>query len=362
MKIVHFAEYASGGVATYIQNLVSSQAENPDISQIIIYCSDTNSNLQNFKFKSNKIRVLSYPYKRGLSGVFKILMMKKSIMAENPDIIHVHSTFAGLIRIMYLFSKNKNKIIYCAHGWSFNKQTSNLKKMLYKVVEKILSYGCFKIVNISKDESESANFIKQSKMVTIYNSIPDILLDSTKIISNKRQLIFIGRFDKQKGVDLLLDALDSVKLNSLKITVVGDVVLNQHSDFKKKNMANVNFVGWKNSEDINGLLQDSAALVMPSRWEGFGLTALEAMRSSRMVIASTAGALPELVVDNYNGIIFDKNSITSLRNALLKFSRMTAKDITTLGNNGREVYLSRFNYDNMIYQLNSLYSEVISKY
>lgn len=364
MRVVHFAEYASGGVATYIKNLVNSQIKNSDISKITIYCSENNSDFGTLNFNDKKVNVIPYKYKRGIRGIFKILGLKKAIMATSPDIIHLHSTFAGLIRFSFMFSKDKDKLLYCAHGWSFNKKTSKVRLTLYKMLEKFLSNFCYKIINISNYDSESANFIGQHKMVTVRNSIPDMAIPKVhKAKNNKtRKILFVGRLDFQKGIDILMRVMNKYfKDESIQLTVVGNAVLADSMSVDTENTNNIKFVGWRSQRDVLQLLSETDALIMPSRWEGLPITALEAMRESKMIIASDADAIPEVVVSDYNGLLFRAGSEISLSKALNRFLAMKSKDIIKFGENGRHAYLTNFNYNIMFNKINDLYLEVKEK-
>lgn len=361
MKVAHFAEYASGGVATYIKNIVDSQIENVNISEITIFCSKRNTDFDTLKFQSKKVKIIPYSYKRGIKGIFKILSMKKIIMVTEPDVIHIHSTFAGLIRFSFMFSRSKKKILYCAHGWAFNKKESRLNLMIYKVIEKILSNFCYKIINISSYDSKEAAFIDQSKMVTIRNSIPDLSIKKSIKVNkdNQKKILFVGRLDFQKGIDILIQVMNKYfKDENIRLTVVGDTLLGDSAGIKAKNTFNIKFVGWKSQRDVLQLLNDTDALIMPSRWEGLPITALEAMRSSKMILASDADGIPELVINHYNGILFSKDSEHELRKAINEFLKMSHESIQELGKNSRYEYLTNFNYNEMINRLNRLYLEV----
>lgn len=173
MIIVHFAEYASGGVSTYLKDLINYQIEQSYVDKIYLIVSDFKTDEELLTMKNNKLKIIPYAYRRSISGLFKLLSMSQTISRINPDIIHLHSSFAGIIRVKYIFSPIKEHVIYCSHGWAFNRDIGAAKKIIYKLVEKVLSLGCKKIINISKSEEKSAYFINKKKMITIYNSIPD---------------------------------------------------------------------------------------------------------------------------------------------------------------------------------------------
>lgn len=148
------------------------------------------------------------------------------------------------------------------------------------------------------------------------------------------------------------------KEENIQLTVVGDTLLGDSVGIKTKDTSNIEFVGWKSQRDVLHLLNDTDALIMPSRWEGLPITALEAMRSSKMILASDADGIPELVTNHYNGILFNKDSEQALRKAINEFLRMSHEDIQEFGRNSRYEYLTNFNYNEMINRLNKLYLEV----
>ncbi|WP_235019205.1 glycosyltransferase family 4 protein, partial [Pediococcus acidilactici] len=217
--------------------------------------------------------------------------------------------------------------------------------------------------DVYKRQALSARFIKEKKMITIKNSIPDVKqMKSTKSSGDfYRNLVFIGRLDKQKGIDLLIKAVDKINKkhnNILKLTVIGDSVIDDEI-IEKSDINGVEFLGWQSAANVQKMLVQSKALIIPSRWEGFGLTALEAMRASKMVLASDAGALPEIILNKTTGLIFRKDSIESLEEVLESFILLSQNEIEEYGKKGRERYITYFNYSNFVDEINNLYGEVV---
>jgi glycosyltransferase involved in cell wall biosynthesis len=362
MIVMHVAEYASGGVATYLKNLIDEQSKNSNISKIYLLCSSKKSDLDLLRFKSKKVEIIGYEYNRNLLGIFKLLMLAPSIKKKRVDIIHLHSTFAGLLRVTLALNGCRKKVIYCSHGWAFNKKTSPFNKYIYELIEKVLSGLCNKIINISDSEADSAKFISSKRMITIKNSIPDIKFTGQNTFDDKksRRMLFIGRLDKQKGIDLLIKAVNNVNKHTdrkIHLDVVGDSVL-EDSVIEKNNTKEISFLGWQTPTDTQKILLENEALIIPSRWEGFGLTALEAMRARRMVLASDAGALPEIIQDNYTGLVFKKNSVEALEKVLKEFLNLTHDELKKFGEHGRDKYIREFSYAHLMEQMNKLYYEV----
>ena len=81
------------------------------------------------------------------------------------------------------------------------------------------------------------------------------------------------------------------------------------------------------------------AVIIPSRWEGFGLVAIEAMRNKKAVIASNRGALPELIQNEFNGYIFDLNNCEEL---VFILNNLDKDKMKLLGENGYLMYKEKF--------------------
>ena len=98
MKILHIAEYAKGGVYTYINELASRQQS---IHDVYILAS---KRISESRFDINAERIFFYDYARHPKFFLKtMLFYNKMIDKIKPDIIHIHSTFAGLLcRLLFL--------------------------------------------------------------------------------------------------------------------------------------------------------------------------------------------------------------------------------------------------------------------
>lgn len=339
MKILHVGEYVNGGVATYLRTLLNGLQKYNDIENYLLISEHkSQKNWDNITKK-----VFYYKYKRSIFNIFSAIKQIHEVIEDvNPDIIHVHSTWAGLfVRLPYLFRKRKAKIIYQSHGWAFLMDTSNYKKNIYALVERILSMPTDKIINISNYEQNQAikYGLDKNKMIMIYNGVEDKINKSNLKLNwdrNKINLLFVGRLDRQKGLDLFLDVYNKMELDNVHLYVIGTSVLDSSLP---QNTEYVTYLGWVDNKDIDVYYQACDAVIMPSRWEGFGLVAIEAMKNSKAVIVSNRGALPELIKEDFTGYIFNIDDEISLKNRLLNLDK---EKINILGKNGRNVYLQKF--------------------
>ncbi|WKB35518.1 glycosyltransferase [Terrilactibacillus sp. S3-3] len=194
MKVLHVCEYVKGGIATYLKEVIRFQKHDARISEVSIALSRYNSDDIGLEFSD--LNVYYYNYKRKSRYFLKAILQIKNIINEiEPDVIHIHSTFAGVfVRTIYFFKRKRPKIVYCSHGWSFLMETNILKRFFYGMIERLLTYKTDLIINISKYEllGSLKYRIPQNKSVVIYNG----LTSKTK---------------KKENIDIKLDE-DSINL------------------------------------------------------------------------------------------------------------------------------------------------------
>lgn len=356
MKVMHIGEYVKGGVATYVKEVINYQNKSPEIQEIYLLASSTNSD-KDFELPSNQISF--YDYTRSIKSIFKAMhQIICEIERVKPDIIHIHSTFAGVfVRLPLFFRKKKYKIVYCSHGWAFLMELSSFKKNIFAFVEKFLSIKTDKIINISLNEQKKALDLGFSpkKLELINNGISSqkrILSTEFKVNSSKINLLFVGRFDRQKGLDILIDFFKTYKTTNVQLYIIGDNVLKNNQVEIPENIINI---GWIDNEKLDSYYELFDGVIIPSRWEGFGLVAIEAMKNKKPIIVSDRGSLPDLV-NNDNGYVFSLNNLGTLRMIL---NNLNKKELEIKGLNGYKYFVQNFTSEMMNEKIIKLYKQIL---
>ena len=142
---------------------------------------------------------------------------------------------------------------------------------------------------------------------------------------HKKLFLYVGRVDREKGLDVLIRAISSLNRYDVQLAIVGQGSYLHTLQTLKQRLSlqqQVIFTGFVPGEDLPLLLNSADIFVMPSGAELQSIATLEAMSSGLPVLAANARALPELVDHNLNGYLFELGSVTE-----------AARGIATLADN-----------------------------
>lgn len=353
MRILHIAESAKGGVGTYLAEILPDQAQR--------YGSDNVRALvprQHAAHISGVDRRQFLTFRRAgrsARGVMELARAIRSAITDfRPTIVHAHSSLAGgVLRLLYGWKRPPFAIVYCPHGWAFDRSSSALKKRLIERIERSLAGGTDRIVLISAHEQREAQRIgiPDAKLALVLNGIGDVPpVPPARWDDQRVKVLFIGRLDVQKGYDVLLDAFEPIK-HSVALRVIGKAVASSDTRTRARGR-DVEYLGWRSLGEIATEIAAADVLVMPSRWEGFGLVALEAMRGRCAVVASAVGGLSEIVVDGETGYLVPPDNPARLMDVLARHDRATWR---AMGAAGRARYEAYFTAQRMNAELASLY-------
>ena len=153
---------------------------------------------------------------------------------------------------------------------------------------------------------------------------------NTQNTRKKDQIVYVGRLSKEKGVETLIKAFAilcgssetstqspcSTRLKNLKLVIVGDGADRPELE-KLATGLNVEFMGYKPSEEARCIIAESKVLVSPSTcWETFGLAAAEAMSVGTPSVVANLGGLPDIVQDGRFGEVFEAGNVEACAAAI----------------------------------------------
>lgn len=355
VRVLHVAETIKGGIATYLRNVLPLQAARYGQESVRVLIPDD----QQEELRDVPVCVQPFPSHRNrlLTALAAAQALRSNLAEFPPTFVHIHSSFAGLsCRLALRLVRHRPRVVYCPHGWAFVRvgRTAHVAAR----VERLLSPLCDAIVCVSHAERSAALGVglPASKLHVILNGLPDrVPRASAKLPLHEStlRLLFVGRFDRQKGFDVLVGALRRIP-RAVHVDVFGASVLGEGEIGELPTCVQLH--GWQPFAVIEPFLQRCDALVMPSRWEGFGLSALEAMRAGKAVIASRVGGLPELVEDGVTGYLVSPDDPSALASVL---EGVQSGRLAKMGAMGRERFHERFRIDQCEAGLAKVYYDLL---
>ena len=127
------------------------------------------------------------------------------------------------------------------------------------------------------------------------------------------EIVYIGQMTPRKGVDVMLNALASLKQHDWKLTVIGNVSAELHALAKSHGIGNrVEWLGVVPAKRIVGHLEKADLTLIPSRFEGWGMVTNESIAAGTGVITTDAVASSELVRKSGAGAIAKSDDVQSL--------------------------------------------------
>jgi glycosyltransferase involved in cell wall biosynthesis len=151
-----------------------------------------------------------------------------------------------------------------------------------------------------------------------YAAIKELANVPQEALETGRMVLFLGRLEQRKGIDLVLSAANSflAEMSDAHLVIAGRDVENwreRAGELQTPAAARrTHFVGEVPDSTREKLLARANCLVFPSRYESFGLVPLEAFVHGVPVIAAQAGAIPEVVTDGVNGLLFPSDDASAL--------------------------------------------------
>ncbi len=192
--------------------------------------------------------------------------------------------------------------------------------------------------------------------------------DRVVAVRNKKlQVLFVGRLERRKGIDVLLEAIPKVLQRSpnIEFRIVGNYTLpdTDGKTYKELFLAEHSGSPWLSSVTFEGRVSDDVLydayescdiFVAPSRFESFGLIFLEAMRAGKPVIGCLAGGMPEVVTQNVNGLLVEPGDADALLKAILHLIE-DGELRRRMGKAGRKIFEEKFTSERMARASDNLY-------
>lgn len=391
MKILHLtSEYPPhkvGGLGTHVDDLTRAQVK-AGIEPIVIACAFSGSQgyenidgVHVFRFDADNIPAEDFP---SWALQMNVLMQNQAskVIEEFKDIslIHAHDWLVATaaIGLKHIYRIPLLSTIHSLEEGRRGGIYEDRQELIHDIERKMV-YESWRVITCS-------NFMKQSVCSSFYTPwdkidvIPngvnmskyDFNYDRYAEIRNKFALpyekivFFVGRHVWEKGVDVLVGAVGSVlkEVPEAKFVITGEGYMTEKCRDLTNQMGlgnKVLFTGYTDDDTLDALLHISDVVVIPSRYEPFGIVALEGMASRTPVVASDTGGLSEIIQHEVNGLKVWSGHSESLAigiSRVLKDNGLKENIVTNAYNTVKSTY----NWQNIANMTKSTYERIIDEY
>ncbi len=269
---------------------------------------------------------------KNLKESYKIT--KDLMNKEKYDLIHCHSPIGGII--CRLANKNSicydnTKMIYTAHGFHFFKGNNLIKNFIFRNIEKLGARYTDVLITINKEDYEAAKKFKLKHNGSVkkipgvgidvdkINSIKenrDKLIDDLGIDKNSFLLISVGEVNENKNHKIIINSLPMLPAN-IHYLICGIGPLCDEYDRLSKELHvrdRVHLLGYKNN--VIEIVKSCDVFVFPSKREGLGLAALEAMACGLPLITSNRHGILDYAENYVNSLTCDPNNLEQFQKAI----------------------------------------------
>lgn len=320
-KLVLISESMSGGLRKHLVQLI----ENLNVDQFDIFLIHGNKNMDSsflekydgLKKRCNFISCEYFVREVNISQDLKAFKFILNCLKEiKPDIVHCHSSKAGVIGRLAAKKINIEKIFYTPHAYAFlSPEFSKQSKLIFTLIEIILSrMTTTKTFCVSKGEREAAlqKYIDNPKKIAvIYNGLPKIPLPKKELIKTNLGLnpenFVIGnnaRMSKQKNPIVFFQIAKKIieRDDNYHFVWAGDgELMDEMKEFVSENSLenNIHLLGDRNDTEI--LVAGYDIFMMTSLYEGLPYAPIEALRAGVPIYSTNVVGSNEVVVEGKTG-------------------------------------------------------------
>ncbi|MDR1450171.1 MAG: glycosyltransferase family 4 protein [Propionibacteriaceae bacterium] len=308
--MLHVVECYAGGVKTAVDSYV---ANSPDFTHFLLYSNRGSGSEPSLGFAASA-QLRHGHWKR-------IADIRRAVLQWQPDLIHAHSTYAGV----YCRVRNTGRpVVYTPHCYAYERlDLGSPSRTLIRGVERALASRTAVLVGCSEREADLSIAIGHKSVVFVPNvaSIAPVPKENPR--SHDLTVAFVGRLCPQKDPAFAAAVVARLRtaLNKPFTAIwIGDGEADQLSLLSD---AGIECLGWLPPQEVAAALAAATLYIHTAAWEGYPLSILEAIASGVAVIArripaftampdSCLGANPTELADLAVGALLDQQRLDTL--------------------------------------------------
>lgn len=298
--------------------------------------------------------------RRSLVGTIKIfLLILRYIKQNDIRIIHAHHRYFDFLSFI-LKGFTSVKTVTTVHSKVYKRKLFSYKSDRILAVSNAIKLHLMEYFSINPSKIFLISNFVDAKEINITQNKREIFSE-IGLSSEARLLGYFGRLDiNEKGVDVLLDAIEKVSINipSVFLILAGSGV----DEYKLKDIAdkkNLSVLFLGNLDNIWNYMDACEIIILPSRVEPFNLVMIEAGLLGKPVIGANVDGIVEIIKDHKTGILFCKENADDLKNKIIEL--LTEKNLMEkLGNCLKNEVQIGYTSEKIIPQIEEFYSGLLN--
>jgi len=294
-----------------------------------------------------------------------VLSLARYLRREEFDIVHTHSTEAGIIGRFAAALAGVPNVVHTVHGVPFADDRNGLLNRFVLACERRAARYTDRIVtnaDVIAEEYLELGIGTPDQYTTVYSGVDLDAFENAEpaedLPGERPRVVMVGRLADGKGHEVLLDAVESLDFLDGSVCIVGDGPLydSLERDVEARGLDDQVFLtGFR--DDVPRILAASDVLVLPSYREGTPRVITEAMASGLPVVATDIAGIPEQVVDGENGYLIPTGDAMALAECISKLlAHVELRE--KMGARGLE-RAERFSIEAMVGELDEVYQGLL---
>lgn len=295
-----------------------------------------------------------------------VQVIRKHLKEHKIDILHCHQYTPWVYGALAAAFTN-TKVIFTEHGRFYPDSKSPKRRFVNPLLTRLTD----KITTISLATKNALNefeFIPSKEIDVIYNGLNELNIDSDKLEQTRLCLSLptdafilgtVARFDPIKNHSLMLEAFARAKRMNPRLFLIivgdGEERLNIEAKISDLELTNcVKLLGYQ--PDPSHYLALLDIFLLSSLSEGTSMTLLEALSLSTPCIVTDAGGNPEIIENNFNGLVTPNKDVDAFAKAIVQLS---TENLTVMQVNARQRFETRFTNKAMVKRYATIYSNMV---
>jgi glycogen(starch) synthase len=307
--------------------------------------------------------IFRLPFEKALRGrdMNAFLEVRRQVSALKrcfkPAVIHINGVIPSSLIHLQTIASYPSAVLVTLHQELFTKANDGVASLTGQLLRSADWVNGVSTASLTQACQLVPEIVSRSSVIS--NSLMALPVSPAALPFAPPGLLCVGRLAHQKGFDIAIRALHSIKhrFTQVQLVIAGDGP--ERTQLKQQIVElglfdDVELLGWVAPQEIPAIINNATIVLMPSRIEGLPLVALQAAMMERPIVATRVGGLPEIIVDQQTGLLVEPEDSDGLAQAVVHL--LDHPDVAAeMGKAARRRVAEIFSWERCVSAYNELY-------